>query len=103
MDHYQDLSRTLFVTFVVGICSGKQVKRVGRRRRESGLVVTWPKRKLEMKERETQEEISTSSDAADAQRGEDESGSGDLVTLTPEILEGRKRKMDFSRKNERLF
>ena len=54
---------------------------------------------LKTKIEETLWEISSSSDEADAQRREEEAGGGDLVTLTPEVLDLEENvKMDFSRK-----
>ena len=42
---------------------------------------------LNTKIEETQEEIFSSSDEADAQRREEEAGGGDLATLAPDILD----------------
>ena len=92
----------MIAALMVGIFCGSEVKRGGRRRRKSGLVVTWPKRKLEKKEKEkpcTQRAIHNSSDEADAQRGEEKAEGGDLVTLAPEIFDQEENvKMDLNRK-----
>ena len=58
-----------------------------------------PRTSLKTKMDETQEEIFTSSDEADARRRDEEAGGGDFVTLTPEVLDLEENvKMDFSRK-----